>query len=54
MIDLVSDPGTDLFACIPHGEGHTILREALLVADQNSYHLGSWLCFAIAWGAWQD
>ena len=41
MIDLVSDPATDLFAKIPHGSGQTILREALLVADHNSYHLGA-------------
>ena len=40
MQDLVAAPATDLFAPIPHGEGQTILREALLVADQNSYHLG--------------
>ncbi len=31
---------TDLFARIPHGDGQTILREALLVADHNAYHLG--------------
>jgi hypothetical protein len=40
MQDLVADPATDLFAPIPHGQGQTILREALLVADHNSYHLG--------------
>jgi len=40
MQDLVADPGAKLFARIPHGEGQTILREALLVADHNSYHLG--------------
>ena len=40
MGDLVSDPSTDLFAKIPHGTGQTILREALLVADHNAYHLG--------------
>jgi len=40
MGDLVSDSSTDLFATIPHGTGHTILREALLVADHNAYHLG--------------
>ena len=38
--DLVADPATDLHAPIPHGTGQTILREALLVADHNSYHLG--------------
>lgn len=40
MRDLVADETTDLFVRIPHGEGQTILREALLVADHNAYHLG--------------
>ena len=38
--DLIADPATDLFAKIPHGSGQTVLREAFLVADHNSYHLG--------------
>ena len=41
--DLVADPSIDLFAKIPHGSGQTVLREALLVADHNSYHLGALL-----------
>ena len=40
MEALVQDPSTDLYARIPHGEGQTILREALLIADHNAYHLG--------------
>jgi hypothetical protein len=40
MQDLVADKATDLLAKIPHGSGQTILREALLIADHNSYHLG--------------
>src|SRR5580692_2348009 len=40
MQDLVADPATDLFAPLPHGQGQTALREALLVADHNAYHLG--------------
>lgn len=40
MCQLVSDPGTDLFAAIPHGEGQTILREAMLIPDHNAYHIG--------------
>jgi len=40
MIALVKKPSTDLYARIPHGDGQTILREALLVADHNAYHLG--------------
>jgi len=38
---LVEDPATDVHAKLPHGEGQTILREALLVADHNAYHLGT-------------
>lgn len=41
MEKLVSNPATDLFAKIPHGDGQTILREALLIADHNAYHLGA-------------
>lgn len=40
MEKLVADPSTDLLAKIPLGDGQTILREALLVADHNAYHLG--------------
>ena len=40
LMDLVSDPKTNLFAPITHGQGQTILREALLLADHNAYHLG--------------
>lgn len=40
MKDLVADPKTDLYAKIPWGNGQTILREAMLVADHNAYHLG--------------
>ena len=41
MEELVMNSETDLFARIPHGDGQTILREALLVADHNAYHLGA-------------
>jgi uncharacterized damage-inducible protein DinB len=40
VIALVEDPGIDLTAQIPHGEGRTYLREVLLIADHNAYHLG--------------
>ena len=43
MQNLVKNPKTDLFARIPWGDGQTILREALLVADHNAYHLGQML-----------
>jgi len=38
IVALVKNPKTDLFARIPWGEGQTILREAMLVADHNAYH----------------
>jgi hypothetical protein len=50
--DLVADPATDLFARIPHGEGQTVLREALLVADHNAYHLGQLVVLRRVLGAW--
>ncbi len=40
LCQMVKDPAIDLYAKIPHGEGQTYLREALLVADHNAYHLG--------------
>jgi hypothetical protein len=40
MQALLADTKHDLLAAIPHGEGQTLLREVLLVADHNSYHLG--------------
>jgi len=40
MRALIADTAHDLFARIPHGTGQTLLREALLVADHNAYHLG--------------
>ncbi len=43
MEKLVTNPKTDLYKRIPHGTGQNILREALLVADHNSYHLGQML-----------
>jgi len=40
MQQLIADTTQDLLAKLPHGAGQTLLREALLVADHNSYHLG--------------
>ncbi len=54
MIDLVSDPETDLFKPIQIGQGQTILREALLVADHNAYHLGQLVIVRRLLGAWSE
>ena len=53
MKKLVANPKTDLFAKIPHGTGQTILREALLVADHNAYHLGQVLTVRRILGNWK-
>ena len=50
--NLIANPKTDLFAKIPWGDGQTILREALLVADHNAYHLGQLVDVLRLLGAW--
>jgi DinB family protein len=53
MEDLVGDSKSDLYARIPWGDGQTILREALLIADHNAYHLGELLMIRRLLGAWR-
>lgn len=53
MCDLVAAETTDLFARIPHGEGQTVLREALLTADHNAYHIGQLVMVRRLLGAWK-
>jgi hypothetical protein len=52
MISLVRNSKTDLYAKIPHGDGQTVLREALLLADHNAYHLGQLVDLRRALGEW--
>ena len=52
MCALVQDPATDLYAKIPQGDGQTILREALLTADHNAYHVGQLVLVRRLLGAW--
>lgn len=52
LIKLVSDDQTDLFAKIPHGDGQTVLRQALVAADHNAYHLGELVLLRRLLGAW--
>ena len=54
MQNLVADSNTDLYAPIAWGEGQTILREALLVADHNAYHLGQLVLLRRLLGAWGE
>jgi hypothetical protein len=54
MQNLVADHKQDLLAPIPGGQGQTLLREALLVADHNAYHLGQLVLLRRLLGAWED
>jgi len=54
MEDLVSSPKTDLYAQIPWGDGQTVLREAMLVADHNAYHLGQMVTLSRLLGSWEE
>jgi len=53
MTKLVSNKKTDLFASFPWGEGQTLLREALLVADHNAYHVGQIVLLRKQLDAWK-
>jgi hypothetical protein len=53
MKKLVADQKTDLFAKIPWGDSQTILREALLLADHNSHHLGQLIDVRRILGIWK-
>jgi uncharacterized damage-inducible protein DinB len=49
---LAADPAVDLLAPVPHGDGQTYLREILLVADHNAYHVGQLVAVRRLLGAW--
>jgi hypothetical protein len=54
MQALVVDEDNDLFAHIPHGTGQTLLREAMLVADHNAYHVGQLVLLRRLLGTWKE
>jgi hypothetical protein len=54
MIRLIENPRTDLYAKITHGDGQNILREALVLADHNAYHLGQLVYLRRALGSWPE
>jgi len=53
MQKLVESKKSDLFRPIPHGSGQTLLREALLVADHNAYHVGQLVLLRRLLSAWK-
>lgn len=52
MKALVRDPSSDLLGDLPHAPGYSLLREALLVADHNAYHIGEFAALRAVMGTW--
>ena len=53
LAKLAADPAVDLLAPLPHGEGQTLLREALLAMDHNAYHIGQLILVRELLGIWR-
>jgi hypothetical protein len=54
FITLIENPQSDLFKPFRWGEGQNLLREALLIADHNAYHLGELIVVRRLLGAWHE
>ena len=52
LAQMAQDQAVDLFARVPQGTGQTYLRELLLVADHNAYHVGQLVLVRRLLGAW--
>lgn len=52
LVEIIDDPKTDLFGAIPHGEGQTYFREAVLTADHTAYHVGQIVLLRRLLGIW--
>ena len=52
FVSMLRDPSQDLYTRFPWGDGQTLLREALVLADHNSYHLGQLVLVRRLLGAW--
>ena len=52
MAALIRDPAADLYRRIPHGTGQTLLREALVLADHNAYHVEQIVLLRRLLGCW--
>ena len=52
FVSLIRDPERDIYKKFPWGNGQSLLREALLMADHNSYHLGELVLVRRLLGFW--
>jgi hypothetical protein len=51
--ELIADPRKDLLIPIPHGQGQTLLREAILIIDHAAYHVAQLIIVRRLLGAWE-
>lgn len=54
FFSLLNDINRDLYTAFPYGEGQTLLKEALLIADHTSYHLGEIIVLRRLLGNWKS
>ena len=54
LMDLISDPHTDLLTPLLHGQGQTLAREAMLAADHAAYHIGQLILLRQVLGCWSN
>ena len=54
LAGLVADPSADLLTPLPHGNGQTLAREAMLAADHTAYHVGQLVMLRRLLGAWKE
>ena len=50
---LLANPKNDLYKPFRWGQGQNLLREALLIADHNAYHLGELVLLRRLLGIWE-
>ncbi|MEJ2601243.1 MAG: hypothetical protein P8Z00_23135 [Anaerolineales bacterium] len=52
MQEIVANPETDLLGELAHAPGYTILREVLVLADHNAYHMGEFAMMREVMNTW--
>ena len=52
IVAIVADEQNDLLMPVPSNPEHTLLREALIVADHNAYHIGELAILRQVCAAW--
>jgi hypothetical protein len=51
VVDLVENPASELLSPLPHARDYILLREILLIADHNGYHIGQFAILRDVMGA---